>query len=124
MRNETVVRLAVVLIALGQDLAVLDEEQAGHALTVEKVVERAGLLLEPVLDLRLAGISWQRTRRSRLLQRVVLQDAVEMAERSDPDALVIKPVGARADRIAGRLPQQVLVRRGTGWQAQHDKHRA
>ena len=53
MRNETVVRLAVVLIALGQHLAVPDEKEAGHALTVEKVVERAGLRFEPVLDLRL-----------------------------------------------------------------------
>ena len=124
MRNETMFGIAIVLIALSQHLAVPDEKEAGHALMVEKIVEGAGLLFEPILDPGLGGNFRQWPRRHRLLQRVVLQDAVEVAERSDPDALVIKPVGARADRITGRLPQQVLVGCGAGWQAQRDKHRA
>jgi hypothetical protein len=54
MRDEAVVRLAVILVALGQHLAVPDEQEAGHALTVEKIVKRAGLRFEPVFDLRFA----------------------------------------------------------------------
>ena len=44
-----------------------------------------------------------------------------MAEGADTDAFVGIPVGARADRIAGRLAQQFLVGRGMRRRAQRDK---
>jgi len=48
-------RRAIVLIALQQNLAVLDQQQAGDALAREKIVERMRLIFEPILELRFAG---------------------------------------------------------------------
>jgi hypothetical protein len=55
MRDEAVPGIAAVLIALGQHLAVLDQEQAGHPLVRQEIVERIALLLEAIFDLRLGG---------------------------------------------------------------------
>ena len=53
-------RAAIILIALEQDFAVLDQQQAGDALMRQKIVERVGRVVEPVLDLRLDGGRRQR----------------------------------------------------------------
>ena len=52
------------------------------------------------------------------------QQLVEVAERSDPHALVIEPVGALAERITRRLAQQLLVRARQPRNSQRDQRRA
>ena len=55
MGNEAMRRRAIVLIALKQNLAVLDQQQAGYALARKKIIERMRLISELVLELRFAG---------------------------------------------------------------------
>ena len=55
MRNEPVARLAIVLIALGQHLAVLDQKKAGDALMRQEIVQRMALLLEAIFNCRRRG---------------------------------------------------------------------
>ena len=43
--------IAIILVALDQHFAVLDQQQAGDALMRKKIVERQCLVFEPVLDL-------------------------------------------------------------------------
>src|SRR5205823_12992647 len=97
-----------------QDFAVLDQQETGDALTRKEIVECERLIFETVFDLRRAGRFGNRQRRRRFRQRIVGQYLVEIAERSDPHALVEEPVGARADWIPRRLTQQLLVRRRRG----------
>jgi hypothetical protein len=49
---------------------------------------------------------------------VVRQDAVEMAEGSDPYAFIEEPVSGISDRITLRLAEQILVGRGDRWRSQ------
>ena len=55
MRNEAVFSVAVVLITLGQHLALPDQQEAGHALARQEIVERIALIFEAILDLRRGG---------------------------------------------------------------------
>ena len=120
MRNEAIAGIAIILIALGQHLAVLDQQETGDALMREEIVERKILLVEAVFDPGLAGGLWQRQRRP-MLERVVGEDLFDVAEGADPDTLVIKPGRAVADGIARRLAQHFLIRRGNGGRRQR-KH--
>jgi hypothetical protein len=47
-----------------------------------------------------------------------------IAERPDADAFVVEPVDAGPDRITGRLPEQILVRRSEGRKLQRGRQRA
>ena len=104
MRNETVGRLAIVLVALEQDCAVLDHQQPGDALVRQKIIERPASGFRTGSRACLAAAAGKRQRRRRLAQRIMRQYLVEMAERSNPHAFVEEPVGAGADRIPFALP--------------------
>lgn len=122
MRHETVLHGTVVLIALGENLAVLDQQESGDALVAEKVVERIVLFLEAIGDVRRIRRRRQRQRRRRSLQRVMRKDFVEMAERPDADMLAKEPGLGRAERIARGFPQQFLVGRGLGGKWMDEQH--
>jgi hypothetical protein len=94
------------------DLPVLDDQQAGDALTREEIVDGVVLLLEAISEFPLVRRLWQRRWRGRLVHPEVGENVVEMAERADTDMLVVEPVLDRPDRIAFGLAQDVLVRRG------------
>ena len=111
MRNEPVACRAIVLIALGKNLAILDDKQSGDALPGEEIVKRVALLLVSILEFRLSGGLGQRRGRSRPLQRVVRQDAVEVAKGPDPYAFVEEPVSGGSDGITLRLAEHILVGR-------------
>ena len=105
MRNESIPGIAIILVSLSQEFAVLDQQETGDALVRKKIVERERPVFEAVLNLRCAGRFGNRQRCRCLRKRIVGQYLVEIAERSDPHALVEKPVGERADRITRRLTQ-------------------
>ena len=48
-------RFAIVLVALEQDRAVLDHQQPGDALVRQEIIERPGLVFEPVAELGVAA---------------------------------------------------------------------
>ena len=53
--NEWARVTTIVLVALGENLAVLDDKQSGDALAREKIVNRVGLLFEAILEFRFGG---------------------------------------------------------------------
>ena len=80
MRYEAVRRFAIILISFHEDLAVLDDQQPGHPLAREKVIDRQRAPLEAVAELWRAARSLQRQRLLRPFEGVVRQKAVEVAE--------------------------------------------
>jgi hypothetical protein len=80
MGNEPMPRIAVILIALDEDLSILDDQNSGDALTREKIVDRQRPVLEAILDARSAAGGNERKRTGSLLEDVVRQQPVELAE--------------------------------------------
>ena len=121
MRDEAVGRLAIVLVALEQDCAVLDHQQPGDALVARKSSSVQFWFSNRYSSFVSPPAARKRQRRFGFAQPVVWKDLVDMAERSNPHAFIEEPVGAGADRIALVLAEQLLVGCGKGRDCQSGK---
>ena len=76
-RREALRVAAAVLIALDEDGAVLDEQEAGGGMAGQVPVERAGLSVGAIADRRLRHGAAKRARRGRLVDAVGEEDLVQ-----------------------------------------------